>query len=113
MVFYPLKERVIKRHLWVLLPALPFPLWNKEFLTSLENSLGHFVALEKDFHLIFYKRMDKVLVELEISKGLLPDIDIVSGDHIINQMLDYLHMPFRCNYFHETRHLQNSCTLLL
>ena len=44
--FDPLKERVVKRHLWVLLPHLPFPLWNKEFLISISKSLGRFVALQ-------------------------------------------------------------------
>ena len=27
--FDPLRERVTKRHLWVLLPHLPFPLWSR------------------------------------------------------------------------------------
>ena len=30
--FDPLKERVTKPHLWVLLPSLPFPLWNRSIL---------------------------------------------------------------------------------
>ena len=51
--FDPLKERVVKHHLWVLLLALPFPLWSRDFLVGLANTLGHFVALEKDFHLLF------------------------------------------------------------
>ena len=48
-------------------------------------------GLENDFHLIFDKRMAKVLVEMDVSKGLLADIDIVCGDHVINQRLDCLH----------------------
>ena len=80
---------------------------------GLENSLGRFVALEKDFHLIFDKIMKRVLVELDVSKGLLADIDIVCGELIINQRLDYLHMPFRCNYCHDTGHLCKKCSLLL
>ena len=52
------------------------------------------------------------MVELDISKGLLPEIDLLYGDPVITQRLDYLHMPFRCNYSHETGHLRNSCTLL-
>ena len=80
---------------------------------GLANFLRHFVALEKDFHLIFHKRMVRVLVELDVSKGLLVDIDIVCGKHIINQRLDYLHIPFRCNYCHDTGHLRRNCSLLL
>ena len=80
---------------------------------GLANSLGRFVALEKDFHLIFDKQMARILVELDVSKVLLANIDIVCGDLIINQRLDYLHMPFRCNLCHDTRHLRRNCSLLL
>ena len=34
--------------------------------------------------------MARVLVELDVSKGLLANIDIVYGEHVINQRLDYL-----------------------
>ena len=60
--FDPLTERVAVRHLWVLLPALPFPLWNKDVLINLANLLGQFVALEKDFHHIYDKRVVEILV---------------------------------------------------
>ena len=104
-----LTKRVTIRHLWVLLPALPFPLWNKDVLIDLANLLGWFVALERDFHLIYDKRMAKVLVEVDITKGLILELDIVCGDKVITQKLDYLHMSFRCNYCHDTGHLRNSC----
>ena len=81
--FDPLTERVTVRHLWVLLPALPFPLWNKDVLINLTNLLGRFVALERDFHLIYDKRLAKILVEVDITKGLISKIDIVCGDIII------------------------------
>ena len=53
--------------------------------------------------------MAKVLVEVDITKGLISEIDIVCGDIVITQRLDYLHMSFRCNYCHETGHLRNTC----
>ena len=56
--------------------------------------------------------MAKVLAEVDITKGLIPEIDIVCGDIVIAQRLDYLHMPFRCIYCHETGHLQNNCHCL-
>ena len=49
----------------------------------MENLLGRFVALEKDFDLIFYKRVAKILVEVDITKGLIPEIEIVCGEDII------------------------------
>ena len=87
------------------MPALLFPLWNKDFLTSLTNSLGCFIALEKDFHLIFDKRMARVLVELDVSKGILVEIDIVCDEKVICQRLDYLNVSFRSNLCHDTSHL--------
>ena len=76
--FNPLKERVIKRHLWVLMSALPFSLWKKDFLIGIANIIGKFVVLEKEFNLIFEKRMAGVLVikifEIPlsvVSRGLL------------------------------------------
>ena len=95
------------------MPALPFSLWNKDFFISFANTLGRFVALEKDFHLIFDKRMAKVLVEMDVSKGLLPDINIVCSISIFTQRLDYLNMPFRCSYYHETGDLRNKCSSLI
>ena len=110
--FDPLTERATIRHLWVLFPALPYPLWNKDILVALANLIGHFVALEKEFHLIYDKRMEKVLVEVDITKGLIPEIEIDCGDRVITQRLDYLHMSFRCNLCHDTGHLRNTCHLL-
>ena len=68
-IFYPLQDWVVKHHLWVLFPSLPFPLWNKDFLTGLTNCLGCFMVVEKDFHQIFDDHMTQFLVEMDVSKG--------------------------------------------
>ena len=78
--------------------SLSFPLWNKDFLIGIVNSLGRFVALEKYFHLIFDKSMARVLVELDVSKGLLPEIEVDYGSLVITQILHYLNILFRCSY---------------
>ena len=38
--FDPVRERVKKRHLWSLLPGLPFPLWNRAILEGIGDSLA-------------------------------------------------------------------------
>ena len=81
--FDPLTKRVTIRHLWVLFLALLYPLWNKDILIELANLIGRFVSLEKEFHLIYYKWMAKVLVEVDITKGLIPEIEIDCGDRVI------------------------------
>ena len=75
--FDPLRERVMKHHLWVLLPSLPFPLWSKGILEGIANTIGRFVSIEEDFHLIFDERMAKVLVGIDISSGLPAEIKIL------------------------------------
>ena len=48
VAFDPLRERVFKRHMWVILSALPFPLWSKGLLEGIANTIGIFVVLEDD-----------------------------------------------------------------
>ena len=74
--FNPLRERVKKRHLWVLLPGLPLPLWNREIMEGIGNTIGRFVAVEDDFLHTFDKRMAKILVEMDLISGLPAEIEI-------------------------------------
>ena len=95
--FNPLMERVTKSHLWILFPSLPFTLWNKSILEGIANTMGRFVAVDDYFHHSFDKRMAQVLVEMDVSKGLLPDIDTVCNSSVFTQRMDYLNMPFKCS----------------
>ena len=52
-------------------------------------------------------------MELDVSHGILPEIEIDCNSVVITQKLDYLRMPFRCSYCHETGHLRKSCSFLL
>ena len=83
--FDPLRERVKKRHLWVLLPGLPFPLWNRSLLEGIGDTIGHFVAVEDDFMNSYDKRMARILVELDISMGLPADIEILCFECLFSQ----------------------------
>ena len=100
--FDPLRERVKKRHLWVLLLGLPFPLWNRSLLEGIGNTIGRFMAVEDDFMNSYDKRMAKILVELDISKGLPADVEILCLDRMFSQRLDYLSIPFKCSQCQET-----------
>ena len=78
----------------MLLPALPFSLWSRDFLEGLANTIDSFVGVEDDFQLLFDKQMARVLVELDITRGLPADIDIVCGELLICQKQEYLHVLF-------------------
>ena len=75
--FDPLRERVSKRHIWVLLPHLPFPLWNLHILEGIANTIGKFVAVDEDFHLSFDKIMAQVLVDMGVSLGIPAKVEIL------------------------------------
>ena len=104
--FDPLREQVKKQHLWVLLPGLPFPLWSRSLLEGVGNTIGRFVAVEEDFMHSFDKRMEKILVEMDISVGLPVEVEIPCHEHLFVQRLDYLNIPFRCSRFREFGHLR-------
>ena len=57
--------------------------------------------------------MAKVMVKLNISKGLLADIEIIWGSRVFHQMLDYLHIPFRNYYCSEVGHVKAKYPFLL
>ena len=107
--FDPLRERISKRHLWVLLPHLPFPLWSRQFLEGIGNTIGRFVLVEDDFHQVYDKRVAKILVEMDISRRLPAEVEILCNKRLLIQRLDYLHMPFRCSCCRSVGHLRNSC----
>ena len=95
--------------MWALLPGLPFPLWNHSLLEGIGNTIGHFVDIDEDFMNSYDKRMARILVELDILKGLPAEIEILCWERLFTQRLDYQGIPFRCSCFQETGHLRHAC----
>ena len=95
--------------MWAILPGLPFPLWNQSLLEGVGNTIGRFVALEDDFMNSYDKRKAKILIELDITKGLSAEVEILCHDRLFVQRLDFQGIPFRCNVCRETGHLQCDC----
>ena len=61
----------------------------------------------------FDKRMASVLVEMDVSLGLPSEVDILWGDGIFYQRLDYWNIPLCCHHFCDTGHMKNKCLHLL
>lgn len=80
--FDPARERIKKCHLWTLLPGLPFQLWNRTILEGIGNTIGHFVAVEDDLLNVYDKRIARILVEMDTSKGLPAEIEILCRDRV-------------------------------
>ena len=82
-LFDPLHEWVTKHHLWVLLPSLPFLLWNLNILEGIANTIGRFVVVDEDLDLSFNKRLAQVLVEMDVSLGLPAEVEILCKEHLL------------------------------
>ena len=76
------------------MPHLPFPLWNVNILEGIANTIGRYVAVDDDFHLTYDKRVARLFVELDVSRGFPAEVEILCKDHLLIQRLDYLHVPF-------------------
>jgi hypothetical protein len=109
MEFNPDNDYFPLRHLWVLLPGLPLHFWNEDALREIGNSLGKTITVDTSSRSGSSRLLGRVLVEIDITKGLPSTLEIEWRGRKIHQQLDYLGIPFRCSRCRETGHLRRSC----
>jgi hypothetical protein len=63
--------------------------WCERSLDIVANTIRRFVAFNGVPLLVSNKRRDKVLVEMDLRRGLLVEVDIEWGDRSFTQKLDY------------------------
>jgi hypothetical protein len=73
--FNPRKETAYIQPIWICLPRLPVELWNKDVLNTLGDGIGKFLSMEANFHSKVDKKVIKILVEIDLHKGLLEEIE--------------------------------------
>jgi hypothetical protein len=73
------------------------------------NTLGHFIKFDKETMHSLDKRMEKVLVEVDIHTRLLETLEIEWRVHLFYQRLDYLGIPFHYSLCICTSHLRKEC----
>lgn len=107
--FDPAKERLLFRHLWVLLPGFPLHFWTLDVCVGIGNRLGRFLFVDESIFSSADKRVARILVEIDISQGLLEELTIVWREYTYVQKLDYWKVPFRCFSCRQTGHLKEDC----
>ena len=110
-MFNPRSERYDTFPIWVKLTNLPFEFWSLDFFKLVGNSLGSFLEDDLSFLQTGVCCLGKILVLLDISKGLVVDLMISKGNLSICQPLDYVRVHFKCLRCHRHGHLTSNCSL--
>lgn len=100
---------VLYELVWVRLPHLPLNLWHPRVLEVIGNCLGVFHKANLYFLQTGRRTVARILVGLQIYKGLADRLPIQysCGAHV--QSVDYEGLPFRCHRCHEWGHLVAEC----
>jgi hypothetical protein len=79
-------------------------------LKAIGNLLGRFLKVDEQCLNSQDKRMDRVLVEIDIHAGLMEVLELEWRGQVMIQRLEYLGIPFRCSHCRQTGHLRNDCS---
>ncbi|XP_059075127.1 uncharacterized protein LOC131875118 [Cryptomeria japonica] len=109
--FNPLSEKFNKIQVWVRLPYHPLHLWADSLFEEIGDAIGSFIMVDNDSFELYHTTFARILVELEVSKGLLAEIAINSSLGSWVQSLDYEGIPFRCRRCFKTDHVLGNCGL--
>ena len=78
--FDPSMAVITKLPIWVKLPNLPAPLWHFYVFQGIGNTLGCFLATNPPKGETGIYTYGRICVEIDISKGLLDQINLKFGD---------------------------------
>jgi hypothetical protein len=105
------RERVDEEPIWVRLPGFPMQYWNTHRFAAIGNLLGSFLEADMSFEETGLMTVARILVKIDLKKGLLQEITIDSAAGTFVQTLDYEGIPFRCHRCHIYGHGMASCPL--
>jgi hypothetical protein len=98
------RERVDEEPIWVRLPGLPMQYWNTHRFAAIGNLLGRYLEADMSFEVTGYMTVARILVQINLRKGLYQEITIESVTETFVQTLDYEGIPFRCHRCHVYGH---------
>ena len=74
--FDPCIENIIYRHIWILLPYFSLSMWHRDAFEDVGNHLGCVLHVGEDVLKGKDKRLGRMLVEIDVTKGFLDEIEI-------------------------------------
>jgi hypothetical protein len=98
------ENRIDEEPIWVRLPGLPMQFWNTHRFAAIGNLLGSYLEVDMSFEDTGYMTVARILVKINLRKGLLQEITIDSAAGTFVQTLDYEGIPFRCHRCHVYGH---------
>jgi hypothetical protein len=101
---YVSRERVDDLPIWVRLPGLPAELWNEKGFTYLGNAIGSYLDMDMSFIQMGKLSMTRILVLINVRKGLQEDLELTCGDKTFLQKVDYEGISFYCHGCHKPGH---------
>jgi hypothetical protein len=90
---------------WIKLPGIPMEFWIVQYLCVIGNQLGKTILMDDSFLYEGYRSIARILVDLDVSRGIFETIDLVFKEKRYSQMLDYVNIPFLCLRCHLYGHL--------
>lgn len=79
--------------------------WSEQGIREIGDQLGSTILVDGSFVDNLKRSVARVLVDLDLSKGLYESIELISGWHCYTQLLDYVLVPFRYFRCHAYGHI--------
>ena len=94
---------------WVRLPNLPLHFWVNSIFKEIGEALGDFRMVDSQSFEHFHSTYARILVDINVSKGLLAEIILNHSKGSWTQLLDFEGLPLRCKKCFNTGHLATKC----
>jgi hypothetical protein len=97
--------------IWIKLPNLPLEFWLEEGFKYIGEVLGSYITVDKQYKSSSYQSVAQILVDIDPRLGSFESLDIVMGDIVYTQQLDYLNVLINFSHCHRIGHLHGECDL--
>jgi hypothetical protein len=84
---------------------------SEEGFKAIGEVLGSYITIDKWYNSSIYLSVAQILVDIYPRIGIFEFVDIVMGDKVYTQQLDYLNLFFHCSHCRCIDHLHVEYTL--